>query len=102
MEGIYFQTQRYIIEALFGWRGEETERAGFAEFYDRSNTTIITKWGKDISWMTIAHCPNYIIELEHLYLHEDHPGQGLGSALLRDLIERAEAAGLPSGCPQRR
>lgn len=30
VESIYFETQRWIIETLFGWRGDEFERSKFA------------------------------------------------------------------------
>jgi len=94
VERIYFETQRYIIEALFGWRGDEIERTSFSEFFDPSNTTIIVENGEDIGWMTVARRPEHI-EVEHLYLNETSQGQGIGSALLHDLIEEAEGAGLP-------
>ena len=42
VEDVYFGTQRWIIEELFGWRGDDVERAKFAEFYDESRTRIIS------------------------------------------------------------
>ena len=29
IESVYFETQRSIIESLFGWRGDEVEREKF-------------------------------------------------------------------------
>jgi hypothetical protein len=38
VESVYFATQRWLIEELFGWRGDDVERTKFAEFYDEQNT----------------------------------------------------------------
>lgn len=94
VEHVYFQTQRYIIEALFGWRGNEIERAKFAEVYDVASSKIISEGGKDVGWMAVARRVDHI-EVEHLYLDEAHQGRGIGGMLLRDLIAEAEAAHLP-------
>jgi hypothetical protein len=51
-EEVYFSTQRWLIEELFGWRGDEVERAKFAEFYDQQHASIISVKGQDIGWVT--------------------------------------------------
>lgn len=94
VEHIYFQTQRYIIEALFGWRGDEAEKAKFADFYDMAATSIIAHSGTDVGWLAIARRSHHI-ELEHLYLDEAHQSRGIGGAILRILIEEAKSAALP-------
>ena len=94
VEHVYFKTQRYIIEALFGWRGDEIERTNFASFYDVAKSSIIIAGGQDIGWMTVARHSDHI-EAQHLYLDEAHQGGGIGSAILRDLIEEADTANLP-------
>jgi GNAT superfamily N-acetyltransferase len=35
------------------------------------------------------------LSLEHLYLHPDHQGRGVGSAVLKILFEEADCQGLP-------
>ncbi|MDP9107143.1 MAG: hypothetical protein M3N49_14580 [Candidatus Eremiobacteraeota bacterium] len=47
VERVYFATHRHIIEALFGWRGEDVERRKFAESYDEENSAVIVVDGSD-------------------------------------------------------
>jgi hypothetical protein len=53
IEGVYVSTQRPIIEHLFGWRGDEVEKAKFDEVYDSVNTSVIVVEGEDAGWMTV-------------------------------------------------
>lgn len=94
VEYVYFQTQRHIIDALFGWRGGEIERAKFDEFYDMAATSIIIEDDTEIGWMAVRHHLDHV-ELEHLYLDQSHQGRGIGSAILRGIIAKAEASDLP-------
>lgn len=94
VEHVYFQTQRDIIEALFGWRGDNVEQMKFDEFYEMAQTSIIIEDDAEIGWMAVRHHRDHI-ELEHLYLDRSHQGRGIGSAILRDLIGKAEAFNLP-------
>lgn len=94
VEEVYFATQRYIIEALFGWRGADAEAAKFASFYDQPNTVIITQGTKDIGWMAVERGKDEMV-LEHIYIVESKQGQGIGTAILRDLIAEALHAGIP-------
>lgn len=34
VEQVYFEPQRWLVEKLFGWRGDDVERAKFDESYD--------------------------------------------------------------------
>lgn len=40
-ERVFFATQRWIIERLFGWRGDEFEHRRFMEHYHPEITAII-------------------------------------------------------------
>jgi GNAT superfamily N-acetyltransferase len=91
---IYFSTQRHIIEALFGWRGDDVEEEKFASFYDMSATSIIVYDGVDVGWTTVQTRPDHI-ELEHLYLTPARQGHGIGSNIVHSLIEHAQVAALP-------
>lgn len=72
---VYFETQRWLIEALFGWRGEDAERAKFVEFYDEANTQIV--------------------EVDSIYLAADWQRAGIGTYLLQQIIAEADAAAMP-------
>ena len=92
VERVYFETQRWIIEALFGWRGDDIEQAKFADFYDKVNSTIIVVDGKDAGWMTVIRRPDHI-ELASIYLQPDRQRHGIGTALIRNLMREASEAG---------
>lgn len=93
-QAVYFETQRWLIEALFGWRGEEVELAKFDEFYRESETSIISSGGRDIGWMGVARIDG-AIELDGVYIASEYQRRGLGTALIRGLMLQARLEGKP-------
>jgi GNAT superfamily N-acetyltransferase len=85
VEQVYFTTQRWLIEELFGWRGDAVEKAKFADFYDAQNSQIILKDGQSIGWWTVYRDDD-TIELGQIYLVPQHQGRGVGAFLVRQLI----------------
>ena len=92
VERIYFETQRWIIEELFGWRGEAIERGKFADFYDEANTKIIVVGGESAGWVTVKQASD--ISVDSLYLGSAFQRKGIGSILLRLIIEQAQESKL--------
>ena len=90
VERIYFETQRYLIEELFGWKGETIERASFANFYDEVDTSIVVVDREDAGWLTVQRGDD--IHVESIYIAAHYQRRGIGSRLLRDLISEADAA----------
>jgi GNAT superfamily N-acetyltransferase len=93
VRSVFFETQRWIIEDLFGWRGDDVELSKFEESYDAGNTSIIVVDGEDAGWMTVQRDEH--IELDALYLKPSMQGRGLGTSLVQGLISEAEANGKP-------
>jgi GNAT superfamily N-acetyltransferase len=93
IRAVYFETQRWIIEELFGWRGEDVEHAKFSESYDAANTSVIVVDGEDAGWMTVQRDEH--IELDSIYLKPSMQGRGLGTSLVQGLISEAETTGKP-------
>jgi GNAT superfamily N-acetyltransferase len=91
VESVYFDTQRWIIEAFFGWSGDDSERRAFAQFYDLPNTQIIVVDGVDAGWLTVTRAGDIVIE--SIYLQPARQRQGIGSALIGDVIAEATAGG---------
>lgn len=91
---VYFETQRHIIEALFGWRGDEAEERKFVEFYDAANTVILSTDGQDIGWMTVQRFSNHM-HLDSIYLAERKQNQGIGTSIIRDLMRECAEANVP-------
>ena len=94
VETVYFETHRWIIEALFGWRGDDIEREKFRESYDADNMKIILEGGIPIGWWTVQRSTSEI-HLEAIYLLAAHQGHGVGTRLIRNLVAEAQAAGIP-------
>lgn len=94
VERVYFETQRWIIERLFGWRGDAFERCKFEEFYDERHTQIIEVDDEPAGWMTVLYEPERI-EIDSIYLAKEYQNMGIGSKLLWGIIAQAEAAGKP-------
>lgn len=94
VESVYFETQRWIIEALFGWRGDDAEREKFRESYDADNTTIILVGGVAFGWWTVRRSATQM-NLDALYLLASYQGHGIGSNLIWELIAEADKARVP-------
>jgi ribosomal protein S18 acetylase RimI-like enzyme len=94
VEAVYFETQRYLIEALFGWRGDAFESRKFAEFYDSTNTSIVVVENQNAGWLTVERRP-IGISLEHLYLAPQFQDRGIGTVIVADLIGEGRSKGLP-------
>jgi putative acetyltransferase len=92
VERVYFETQRWLIEELFGWRGDDVERSKFDDFYDESHTAIVEIAGEPIGWLTVLRDVNNI-ELNSIYIAAQHQRQGIGTHLLRQLLSEADTAG---------
>lgn len=50
---VYFETQRWIVEQLFGWRGDEVEHRKFEESYFEERSEIIAADGVDVGWLCV-------------------------------------------------
>jgi ribosomal protein S18 acetylase RimI-like enzyme len=92
IERIYFETQRWIIESLFGWSDDETERANFADSYDAENTQIITIENKDAGWLTVQRDRD--IHLQSIYITAQQQRKGVGTLLIQQLIDEAATSGM--------
>ncbi len=66
--------------------------------YDAAATRVIVMEGRDIGFVAVKLLPpesSAGLLLDHLYLHPDWQGRGLGAWALRQVIIDADAAGLP-------
>lgn len=94
VERVFFETQRWLIEELFGWRGDEYERQKVAEWYDEANTSIIVVDGVDIGWLMLINGED-AWELHSIFIAPDYQRKGLGTQLVRQIMQQAEANGVP-------
>ena len=93
-EKTYFDTQRWLIEKLFGWRGDDIEAERFRSHYHQRDTEIISVNGADIGWITVVRSPDSI-DLHSIYLAAPWQRLGIGTSLVSRLIDEAKATNKP-------
>jgi GNAT superfamily N-acetyltransferase len=84
---LYFETMRGIIERLFGW-DQDREEKNFARFFRLNEASIITVDGQDVGWIQEQTFQNSI-NLGSFYVAPRMQGHGVGTQVLRMLLERA-------------
>lgn len=84
---LYFATMREIIERLFGWEQSQQEKK-FAQFFRLEEVRIITANGRDVGWIQ-EQISEKRINLGSFYVAPTMQGQGIGTKVLRMLLERA-------------
>jgi GNAT superfamily N-acetyltransferase len=94
VEAVYFQTQRWLIERLFGWRGDVVEQAKFEETYSERESEIVVLDGADVGWLSVRRDAGGM-DIEAIYLLPAAQKRGVGTKLVREVIKQARASGLP-------
>jgi ribosomal protein S18 acetylase RimI-like enzyme len=92
IEALYFETQRWIIERLFGWRGDDVERQKFEAFYNEGSTRVIVVDSEDVGWISIVS-DDAAMEIEQIYLLPRLQNRGIGSRIISDIITEAHGSG---------
>jgi ribosomal protein S18 acetylase RimI-like enzyme len=91
VERVYFETQRWLIEALLGWRDDDVESERFADQYDAANTSIIVVDGEDAGWLTVQRGAD--IYVQSIYLVAKYQRHGIGTRLLQQLLDEGNERG---------
>ena len=84
---VYFATMRESIEHLFGWEQSEQEKK-FAQFFKLDEVRIITADGRDVGWIQ-EQISEKSFNLGSFYVAPTMQGQGIGTKVLRTLLEQA-------------
>ena len=84
---LYFETMREIIDCLFGW-DEAREDSNFARFFNLNEVRIITADGQDVGWIQ-EQISESSINLGSFYVAPGMQGRGIGTQVLRMLLDRA-------------
>jgi GNAT superfamily N-acetyltransferase len=93
VEHVYFSTQRWIIDKLFGgWRGDDIELTKFAQFYDEKRAEIINIDGEDSGWIDVAR-EETAMSVNCIFLLQHKQQLGIGSFLLKAIINEAISSG---------
>ena len=84
---IYIETMRPLMHTLGQWN-EAERRASLRRSFKASDTSIIVLDGRDIGWMQVSE-RDTDYNLAQLQLLDEYCGLGIGTRLIRDLIDRA-------------
>lgn len=93
VERVFFTTQRWIIESLFGWRGDEFEHRRFRENHDVGKAQIVVVDGEDAGWIELAQGDDEI-DIKGIYLLPAFQGRGVGRMILKRVIAQGNAEAL--------
>ena len=69
-------------------------RERFLSGYAPAHTRHIALAGRRVGYVVVKPEPNALL-LDHLYIHPDSQGRGLGAIVLARIIDEARAQGLP-------
>ncbi len=90
---LHATTMREAVAATWGW-DEEYQRRHFAEKWDPAPRRIVVAAGQDVGMVQVEQYAHEIF-LALIEIAPPWQGQGLGTALIRQVQARAQAAGLP-------
>lgn len=86
-------TLKPYVEQTWGWDDAFQERY-FREHFSPSNSQVIQCEGKDVGVITVEENQlGYI--LSNIELYPQYQGLGIGTTLIRELLEKAAGRGLP-------
>ena len=85
--------RKYVEEAFGGW-DEAAQRRDFDRRLLLSTHEILERDGRAIGCLSTAQLPD-AIALHRVFLLREAQGQGIGTALVREVIARGAALGLP-------
>jgi len=92
-KGVKLEGLRPYIEKLWGWNHEAEERQ-FRETFDPASATIISSDSGNVGFYELVD-RGFELFLAGIYIDARFRGQGLGTAVLRDLVAAARARQLP-------
>jgi GNAT superfamily N-acetyltransferase len=84
---LYFETMREAIERVFGW-DQGREEKNFAQFFKLDEVRIITNNNQDVGWIQ-EQISEESINLGSFYVDPTMQGRGIGTQVLRMLLDRA-------------
>ena len=77
---------RAYVEEVWGWNQDEQEER-FREHFDLRQISILELCGRDVGYLKVEEKADHVF-LSGIYIDSKHRGQGLGSAVVMDLVER--------------
>ena len=94
LENVFFTTQRWIIEQLFGWRGDDLERRHLRENHDFERAQIIVVDEQEVGWLIESRLENGIAR-DGIYILPEFQRRGIGSSVITSIIRDAQLVDSP-------
>jgi GNAT superfamily N-acetyltransferase len=88
-------TLKDYVTQTWGW-DDQVQRRMFDERFDPARIEILVCEGQDVGALAVEQRPDELW-LAELQIAPAWQGRGLGTAILRDLIDEANARGVPVG-----
>ncbi len=90
---LHHVTMRDAVESMWGW-DEDRQDALFDGSFTTENLQIVQVEARDVGVIAATRHPS-VLFLDNIQVVPDYQGQGLGTALIRDLQDRARTEGVP-------
>lgn len=90
---LHHTTMREGVESMWGW-DEERQDTLFDGNFTTKSLQIVQVEARDVGVIAVTRRPSELF-LDNIQLVPDYQGQGLGTALIRDLQGEARAEGMP-------
>jgi GNAT superfamily N-acetyltransferase len=84
--------QEYVAQT-WGW-DEAWQQTYFWAHFDPTDRQIIVRDGQDIGVLTVEEHAD-ALEIDQIYVLPEHQGQGIGTALIRSVLQRGVELDLP-------
>lgn len=91
---VFDATIRPFVEALYGMTRDQTEQMLRSDLSESSETCAIVVNGKRVGVVRIEETADRI-SLHQIEILPEFQGKGIGTAIVRSLIDRANASGKP-------
>jgi len=93
LRSLHRETLREYVEQTWGW-DEEWQHRRFDQRFDPPNTQIIVVDGDDVGMLKVGREEERIF-LENILIAPSHQRRGIGTQLIKSLIEEADERGVP-------
>jgi ribosomal protein S18 acetylase RimI-like enzyme len=92
---LFVCTMKGVIQQTWGW-DERWQRANFSRRFNGCDVSVIVADGRPIGGLFLEH------RTDNTYIHEiqilpEYQNRGIGSAIIRGVIDRAASRGVPVG-----
>lgn len=91
VEALYLKSMQSMLQKMGCW-DEDFRRGAFHRAYRRSEVSIVTLAKRDIGWLQISE-RDFDFNLAQIQILDPFRGRGIGTAIIRKLIDRANKCG---------